>query len=229
MQVPELRYARSGDLRLAFQEFGAGPPLLIIPALLSNMEVAWEHEFIMRIFDLLSKHVNVVQFDKRGIGLSDRTDTAPTLEERIGDIVAVMDAVGWQRASLLGISEGGLMAQLFAATYPERVDKLILHNTIVSSRYYDRLGALVEPAMRPLIPVKRIGPVSRASPRDGRRTPRNSSTGSCPINRATKHLSDGSAGSSDCPPVHAIFAVRSKASSSWTRETRRSGLLRRRW
>ena len=150
MQVPELRYARSGDLRLAYQEFGTGPPLLLIPALLSNMEVSWEHEFIMRIFDLMSKHVNVVQFDKRGIGLSDRTDGAPTLEERIGDIVAVMDAVGWQRASLLGISEGGLMAQLFAATYPERVDKLILHNTIVSSRYYGRFGALVEPGDAPI-------------------------------------------------------------------------------
>ena len=144
MQVAETRYARSGDLRLAYQEFGAGPPLLIVPAVLSNVELMWEHEFVVRIIDLLEKHVNVVQFDKRGIGLSDRTDVAPTLEERIGDIVAVMDAVGWERASLLGVSEGGLMSQLFAATYPERVDKLILHNTVLPSRYYRRAAALAE-------------------------------------------------------------------------------------
>jgi class 3 adenylate cyclase len=150
MQVPETRYTRSGDLRLAYQEFGAGPPLLLIPGLLSNIEVVWEHEYVVRILDLMSKHVNVVQFDKRGIGLSDRTDVAPTLEERIDDIVAVMDAVGWERASLLGISEGGVMSQLFAATYPERVDKLILHNTALSSRYFGRVEALVEPGDPPI-------------------------------------------------------------------------------
>jgi len=150
VQVPETRYARSGDLRLAYQEFGAGPPLLIVPALLSNVEVTWEHEFVNRINDLFAKHVTVVGFDKRGIGLSDRTDVAPTLEERIGDIVAVMDAVGWERASLLGVSEGGVMSQLFAATYPERVDKLILHNTVVPSRYYGRVAALAEPDDPPI-------------------------------------------------------------------------------
>jgi class 3 adenylate cyclase len=156
VQLPETRYARSGDLRLAYQDFGAGPPLLIVPALLSNVEVSWEHEYWMRIFDLLAKHVNVVQFDKRGIGLSDRTDTAPTLEERIDDIVAVMDAVGWERTSLLGVSEGGVMSQLFAATYPERVDKLVLHNTAVPSRYYGRVGALVEPGDAPIGSAEQI-------------------------------------------------------------------------
>ncbi len=70
MQMPETRYARSGDLRLAYQEFGAGPPLLLIPALLSNVEVSWEHEYVLRIRDLFDKHLNVVQFDKRGIGLA---------------------------------------------------------------------------------------------------------------------------------------------------------------
>jgi len=150
VQVPETRYARSGDLRLAYQEFGAGPPVLAVPAMLSNVEVIWEHEYAMRVFDVLSRHVNTVHFDKRGMGLSDRTDTAPTLEERIGDIVAVMDAVGWERASVLGISEGGVMAQLFAATYPERVDKLVLHNTAAPSRYYHRAAALVEPLDPPI-------------------------------------------------------------------------------
>ena len=147
---------RSGDLRLAYQEFGAGPPLLIVPALLSNVEVTWEHEFVNRINDLFAKHVTVVGFDKRGIGLSDRTDVAPTLEERIGDIVAVMDAVGWERASLLGVSEGGVMSQLFAATYPERVDKLILHNTAVPSRYYGRVAALAEPDDPPIASLEQL-------------------------------------------------------------------------
>jgi class 3 adenylate cyclase/pimeloyl-ACP methyl ester carboxylesterase len=135
VQAPDTRYARSGDLRLAYQQWGAGPPLLIVPALLSNMEVSWEHEYLVRIFDLLGRHVTVAQFDKRGIGLSDRPEQPPTLDERIGDIVTVMDALGWERASLLGVSEGGVMAQLFAANCPERVDKLVLHNTWASPRY----------------------------------------------------------------------------------------------
>jgi pimeloyl-ACP methyl ester carboxylesterase len=156
VHVPETRYARSGDLRLAYQEFGAGPPLLVVPALVSNLEVFWEHEFVVRIVELMSRHVNVVWFDKRGMGLSDRTDVAPTLEERVGDIVSVMDAVGWEQASVLGISEGGVMSQLFAATYPERVDKLILHNTGVPSRYYGRVAALVRPDDPPIGSVEQV-------------------------------------------------------------------------
>jgi class 3 adenylate cyclase len=126
----------------------------MVPALVTNSEVVWEHEFVTRCFDLLSKHLSVIAFDKRGIGLSDRTDVAPTLEERIGDIVSVMDAVGWERASLLGISEGGVMSQLFAATYPERVDKLILHNTAVPSRYYGRVATLVETDDPPIASIE---------------------------------------------------------------------------
>jgi pimeloyl-ACP methyl ester carboxylesterase len=111
---------------------------------------------MVRISELMSKHVNVVHFDKRGIGLSDRTDSAPTLEERIDDIVAVMDAVGWERASLLGVSEGGVMSQLFAATFPERVDKLVLHNTVVPSRYFGRAAALAEPDDPPIGPPETV-------------------------------------------------------------------------
>src|SRR2546423_13816399 len=102
MQVPDVRYARSNDLRLAYQQWGAGPRLLLVPALVSNMEVSWEHEYIVRIYEMMGRHVEVVQFDKRGIGLSDRTEVAPTLEGRIGDIVAVMADGGWGRAIPLG-------------------------------------------------------------------------------------------------------------------------------
>ena len=117
--VGETKYARSADgLRLAYQQWGEGPPLLIVPALLSNVEVAWEHELYRRVLEYIGRYMTCAQFDKRGIGLSDRPDELPTLEQRIGDIVAVMDAVGWERAHLLGMSEGGIMSQLFAADYP---------------------------------------------------------------------------------------------------------------
>ena len=118
--------------------------MLIVQGLVSNMEVQWEHEFNLRIMDLLRRHMHVAMFDKRGIGLSDRPDARPTLEERIGDIVSVLDAMGWERASLLGVSEGGIMAQLFAANYPARVDKLILHNTFAPKRYNSRRKQLVD-------------------------------------------------------------------------------------
>jgi pimeloyl-ACP methyl ester carboxylesterase len=72
----------------------------VTPALLSNMEVQWEHEYFVRIFELLGRYVTLAGFDKRGMGLSDRPDSAPTLEQRISDIVTVMDALGWEKASL---------------------------------------------------------------------------------------------------------------------------------
>ena len=119
MQIPETHYARVGDLRLAYQKWGEGPPLMIVPALVSNVEVSWEHELYRRAREHLGKYMTCVEFDKRGIGLSDRFDGTPTLEERIQDIHAVMDVVAWDRANFLGLSEGGLMAQLFAADFPE--------------------------------------------------------------------------------------------------------------
>ena len=91
-----------------------------------------------------------------GIGLSDRPDELPTLEQRIGDIVAVMDAVGWERAHLLGMSEGGIMSQLFAAEYPERVDHLLLIGTGVPPRYWDRIGGYVRPGDAPVLPVDEL-------------------------------------------------------------------------
>jgi class 3 adenylate cyclase len=151
MQVPAVRYARSGDLRLAYQQWGEGPRLLIIPALLSNMEVSWEHEYLLRIYELLGRHLSIAQFDKRGIGLSDTFDATPTLEERVGDIVTVMDTIGWERASLLGVSEGGAMAQLFAATYPERVETLVLHNTFPPPGYIPRAIALMAEGDGPIM------------------------------------------------------------------------------
>jgi class 3 adenylate cyclase len=114
------------------------------------MEVVWEHEYFVRIHEMLGRYVTVAGFDKRGMGLSDRPESPPTLEERMGDIVAVMDDLGWDKASLLGVSEGGVMSQLFAATYPERVERLVLHNTIAPRRYWARIPSLIADGDRPL-------------------------------------------------------------------------------
>lgn len=136
MQVPETRYARTADgLRLAYQQWGEGPPLLVVPALLSNTEVGWEHERYRRALEYMGRHFEVVHFDKRGIGLSDRPEELPTLTQRLDDLLAVMDHVGWTRAHVLAISEGGIMGQLFAAEHPERIDRLVLVSTAVPGRY----------------------------------------------------------------------------------------------
>ena len=120
MTVPDTHYVDAGGLRIAYQQWGSGPPCLIVPALISNVEIAWEHELYRRTLERLGRFMTCVMFDKRGIGLSDRFDGVPTLAQRIEDISCVMDAVGWERAHLHGTSEGALMAQLFAANHPWR-------------------------------------------------------------------------------------------------------------
>jgi len=123
---------------------------MIVPALISNVEVSWEHELYRRTLEHLGKHMTCVHFDKRGIGLSDRFDEAPTLEQRNEDILAVMDAVGWERAHFLGVSEGGAMGQLFAADFPDRIESLVLLNTFVPRRYNKRVYDYVREGDYPL-------------------------------------------------------------------------------
>jgi class 3 adenylate cyclase len=156
MLVPETHYARAGDLRIAYQQWGEGPPLVFIPALISNIEISWEHELYRRNFEHFGRHMTCVQFDKRGIGLSDRFDGVPTMEQRNEDIFAVMDAVGWDRAHFLGVSEGAAMAQLFAADFPERVESLALVNTFVSPQYRHRYPDYVQDGDAPLLGVDGI-------------------------------------------------------------------------
>jgi class 3 adenylate cyclase len=138
MEVPEVRYARSGDLRLAFQQWGEGPPLFIIPDLISNVEITWEHELYRRTLEYLGRHMTCVYFDKRGIGMSDSFDEAPTLEQRNADVRAVMDAVGWDQAHVVGQSEGAAMGMLFAVDHPERVLSLTMTNTFAPPAYRHR-------------------------------------------------------------------------------------------
>jgi class 3 adenylate cyclase len=125
---PETRYTKSGDLNIAYQVVGDGPlDLVYVPGWISNIELMWEEPGHARLLQRLASFSRLILFDKRGTGLSDAVpvDRLPTLEERMDDVRAVMDAAGSERAAIFGSSEGGLMSVLFAATYPERTSALI--------------------------------------------------------------------------------------------------------
>ncbi len=123
---PETRYARSGDVSIAYQVVGEGPfDVVVVPGLVSHVELAWETPPWSTIFRRLASFSRLIVFDKRGTGMSDRVSGAPTLETRMDDVRAVMDAAGSPRAALVGISEGTAMSLLFAATYPERTVALV--------------------------------------------------------------------------------------------------------
>src|SRR6266550_1535784 len=129
---PETRYAKSGDVNIAYQVVGDGPfDLVYVPGWVSNVELLWEKPKPARFLERLASFSRLILFDKRGTGMSDRvsTDRLPTLEQRMDDVRAVLDAVGSQDAALLGHSEGGSMSVLFAATYPERSRALVLVGT----------------------------------------------------------------------------------------------------
>jgi pimeloyl-ACP methyl ester carboxylesterase/DNA-binding CsgD family transcriptional regulator len=121
------RYAKSGDINIAYQVVGDGPlDLVFVMGWVSHLDWFWEEPRFARFLGRLASFSRLILFDKRGTGLSDRAVGLPTLEERMDDVRAVMDAVGSERAALLGISEGGPMCALFAATYPERTAGLII-------------------------------------------------------------------------------------------------------
>ena len=124
---PETRYARSGDVNIAYQVVGRGPlDLVLVPGWVSNLDVFWEEPSLARLLARLASFSRLILFDKRGTGLSDRVGDLPSLEVRMDDVRAVMDAVGSERAALFGYSEGGAMCILFAATYPERAAAVIM-------------------------------------------------------------------------------------------------------
>lgn len=125
--IPETKYAKSGDVYLAYQSFGKGTvDVVFVPGWVSNIEVAWEDPSFARFLERLGSFARVVWFDKRGTGLSDRVAGLPILEQRTEDVRAVMDDAGLERAAIFGVSEGGSMSALFAATYPERTTALVL-------------------------------------------------------------------------------------------------------
>jgi len=123
--IPKTRYAKSGDVHIAYQVVGEGPDLVFVPGWVSHLEHAWEEPGYARFLQRLASFTRLIMFDKRGTGMSDRDVGLPTLEERMDDVRAVMDAVGSERAAIFGTSEGGNMCVLFAATYPQRTVALV--------------------------------------------------------------------------------------------------------
>ena len=145
----DTHYARSGDLRIAYQVVGEGPlDLVFVPGFISNLDLSWDEPAMAHFLSRLSAFSRLILFDKRGTGLSDRLGDLPTLEERMDDVRAVMDAAGSKRAALFGISEGGAMSMLFAATYHERTQALILYGTYADFHTWvlptDRFEAFLE-------------------------------------------------------------------------------------
>jgi class 3 adenylate cyclase len=130
VERPATRYARSGDVSIAYQSIGEGARTIIIcPGFVSNVEVCWAEPVFHHLITRASALGRVLLFDKRGTGLSDPVARPPTFEERMDDIRAVLDDAGVEQAAVYGLSEGGPMAMLFAATYPERVTHLMLYGT----------------------------------------------------------------------------------------------------
>ncbi|MGK7871070.1 alpha/beta fold hydrolase [Falsiroseomonas sp. E2-1-a20] len=137
MPRSETRYARSGDVHLAYQVVGQGSlDLVYVPGFINNLDLQWEDPGYARLLSRLAAFSRLILFDKRGTGLSDPVLEPPTLEQRMDDVRAVMDAAGSSRAVLLGASEGGAMAALFAATYPDRTRGLVLYGAYPSFSAY---------------------------------------------------------------------------------------------
>jgi pimeloyl-ACP methyl ester carboxylesterase/class 3 adenylate cyclase len=130
ISMPETRYAKSGDTYIAYQVMGDGPvDLVFVPGFMTHLDMQLEQPLYASFMARLASFCRLIRFDKRGTGLSDRLSAIPTLEERMDDVRAVMDAAGSTRAALLGYSEGGPMSIVFAATYPQRTSALILYGS----------------------------------------------------------------------------------------------------
>jgi class 3 adenylate cyclase len=135
MDRPPVRYARSGDVNIAYQVVGDGPlDLVLVPGFISHLDLDWDEPRSAHFLRRLASFSRLIRFDKRGTGLSDRPGGLPDLETRMDDVRAVLDAVGSERAALFGYSEGGPMSVLYAGTYPERTTALVLYGTYAKRR-----------------------------------------------------------------------------------------------
>jgi pimeloyl-ACP methyl ester carboxylesterase len=135
--VPETHYARSGDVNIAYQVIGGGPiDLVFVMGWVSHLEYFWAEPSFTAFLHRLAAFSRLILIDKRGTGLSDRVTELPTLEQRMDDVRAVMEQVGSAEAALVGVSEGGPMCALFAATYPEKTRALVMIGTY-AKRLYD--------------------------------------------------------------------------------------------
>ena len=128
--MPETQYAKSGEVNIAYQVIGDGPiDLVYMPGFISHLELSWALPGRGEFLRALGEFARVIQLDKRGTGMSDRVRDLPTLETRIADVCAVMDAAGAERAALFGVDAGGPANILFATTHPDRTAALILFGT----------------------------------------------------------------------------------------------------
>ena len=129
MDVPETRYARSGEVAIAYQVLGDGPLDLVFAPPISHLELEWETPASAAFYTRLASICRLILFNQRGVGMSDRISGVPPLETRMDDIRAVLDAVGSERAAVFGLGDSGPLCVLFAATYPERTAALVLFNS----------------------------------------------------------------------------------------------------
>jgi class 3 adenylate cyclase len=173
--VSEVRYARSGDVHIAYRVAGEGPfDVVYVPGTTSHVELAWEVPFFRALFERIASFARLIHFDKRGIGMSDAVDARAPLEVRMDDVRAVMDAAGSERAAIFGVFDGAPMSILFAATYPDRAWALILDGAIARTSWaqgypwgtpdVDARAELEAIAARPNDPARLADAARRASP-----------------------------------------------------------------
>jgi len=172
MARPVTRYARSGDVHVAYQVHGDGPTdLVFVPGFVSNLDQQWDDPGAARLFARLGAFARVIRFDKRGTGLSDRLADIATLEQRMDDVRAVMDAAGCGSATIFGISEGGGMSVLFAAAHPARSRALVLYGAyasyarhVLSGERFARYLADIEAGWGTGISLRWLAPAQAADP-----------------------------------------------------------------
>jgi class 3 adenylate cyclase len=134
MDAPRIHHAQAQGASIAYQSFGAGPRTVVLsPSFAQNIGMLWEQPLAAAFFERFASFARVIQFDKRGCGLSDRRLPPASLQDRVEDLLAVLDADGVERATIMGTSEGGSLAAFFAATYPERTEALVLQGAYASN------------------------------------------------------------------------------------------------
>jgi pimeloyl-ACP methyl ester carboxylesterase len=184
--VGPVRYARSGDVNIAYQVLGSGPiDLVFVMGWVSHLEYYWREPSFARFLRRLARFSRLILFDKRGTGLSDPVQEMPTLEQRMDDVRAVLDAAGSRRAALLGVSEGGPLCALFAATYPNRTEAVEMIGTYARRAHAPDYPWAPTPEQRETSARRSsTAGVDRSASRRGRRawrTIRHSATGGPPI------------------------------------------------
>ena len=164
MNPSNTQYAKSGDISIAYQVTGDGPiDLVLVPGFISHVELVWDFPPARRMIERLASFSRLITFDKRGTGLSDPVQGAPTLEERMDDVRAVMDAAGSESAALLGVSEGAAMSILFGASHPERTTALVLYGGMAKVTWAEDypigvpVEALIEGTLEWIVPHQSEG------------------------------------------------------------------------